>query len=269
MAQLLISFENRWYQNIASVKNYYEKDFENKILKYAGDIFSNYHVLKCKTFDIVDKTDRSNKKRPDFLLISKNFKSWIIVEVETCGKQLNHTQDQIKCFLNPEYNISDFHKYLIDQNPYIELHKLQLLDILENRTPSVLVIFDDYCQKTFTSLTTKFKDIKICVMETYRTSDHPSEAYRISGEYPYEISGISQLRALEDGQHFEVMRPDLLKEIDEGTDIDLNYYMRTIRARLLRTNKKTFLKIPENPLPPDINIELNINLAKSLIIKRL
>lgn len=269
MAQLLVTIESCWYQNIASVKNYYEADFEDKILKYAADVFSNYYVLKCKTFDIVERTDRSNKKRPDFVLISKSFTNWILVEVETCGPVLSkHTIDQCKCFLNPEYDPDDLCNYLVDQNPHIAAYKADVLNIVTNNAPKVLAIYDDYCQKTFDKLKTQFKDLQICVMETYRTSGHPSEAYRISGEYPYEISGISQLKAL-DGQHFEVLRPSLLEEINDDADIVLNYYMKTLKGKVFRAQKKTYLKIPQNPLPPDINIELNIDLTKSLIIKRL
>ena len=270
MAQLLITTEPNWYQNIASVKNYYEANFEDKILKYAEDVFSNYHVLKCKTFDILERTDRSNKKRPDFILVSKSFTNWIIVEVETCGPTLSkHTKDQIRCFLNPEYDADALADHLIDRNPFMAKFKDELLDIVTNKVPKVLAIYDDYCQDIFKKLKTLFSDLQICVMETYRTSAHELEAYRISGEYPYEISGISQLKPLDDGQHFEVLRPALLEDIKDDAEIDLNFSMRTLKGKIFRSEEKTYLKIPQNPLPPDINIELNVDLSKSLIIKRL
>jgi hypothetical protein len=269
MAQLLVTFEPNWYQSVASVRQYSESDFEEKVLKYGKQIFPSHHVLHCK-YDIIDKTDPKEKFKPDFLLISQNFKSWTFVEVELCGKRLEHTRKQFKCFLNPDFHAEDFVDYLIRKNIEVSAHRDELLDLARNRTPKVLAIYDNFCSGTLDKIHAEFPDVLVAVVETYRTSGHPSEVYRISGEYPHDISGISLLQSLKDRQHYEVLRPELLSHIADQSDIELDYYMRIIPGKLYRSkHKQTYIKLVDNPIPPDINVELRISPSNKLILKRL
>src|SRR5258706_12264712 len=124
MSQLLITIEPAWYQSIANIRNYSEPDYEDKILKYGSEIFSNYYVLKCK-FPFIYKKDRSQKYEPDFLLVSKNFKNWIIVEIELCRKPLFHTKKQVQCFSSPEFDAVELTNYLVSQLENIDIKVLK------------------------------------------------------------------------------------------------------------------------------------------------
>jgi len=267
MAQLLITREPAWYQNIASVKNYYEKQFEDKVLKYATDIFNPYYVFKCK-YTFTYKLDRSEKYQPDILLVSKTLKRWFIVELETCGKSLSHTKKQLRCFYEPEFKKESLVDYLIDQNSLVQNFRKELLDMFDNVPPKVLVVYDDYCSVTFDKLKSEFDFLQICVVETYRTDGHTSEAYRISGDYPYDISGTTQLKPF-DFQHYEILRPDLFSQIPVDQEIIISYMMKDYKAVIFRVENLLYLKIPQNPFPPDINLILSIDISNNLIIKRI
>jgi len=78
MAQLLVTIEDVWYQAIASIRNYSEPDFEGKIFKYSSEIFKEFFTVPLK-YDITNKLDRTEKCKPDLLLISKDFKRWIFI----------------------------------------------------------------------------------------------------------------------------------------------------------------------------------------------
>lgn len=267
MAQVLVTIENSWYQNIGSIRNYSEGDFEKKILKYATSIFTSYFVLKCK-YTIQKKGNRNERYKPDFILVSKDFKSWIIVEVELCGKPLAHTIRQIECFSSPEYIAEELAEYLVNHNEGIKEKKEDLLFLLENKDPDILVIYDDYCSDIFDKLKSQFSRLPICVIETYRTANHDLESYRISGDYPYQISSISPLKFY-DHQHFEILRGTLFDEFNDSDDIDLYYLMKVYKAKIFKERNKVFIKIPENPFPPDATFQLEIDITKRLIIKKL
>jgi hypothetical protein len=267
MAQLLVTIEDAWYQNLASVRNYSEKDFEDKILKHAENIFTSYYVVKCK-YSITNRNDRNKRFEPDFLLISRKFNNWYFVEVELCGKALGHTKDQLNCFHNPEYDSLKLRDYLVKQNKQIASFSNELYDLLENKDPNVIVIYDDYCAKIFKTLNDEFSSLKICVIETYKTSKHPSETYRISGDYPYEISNISPLDPI-DNQHYLVKRPELLKKYNDKDIVEIDYYLKILKGVIFISKGKVFIKLPENPLPPGSNFQLEIDITDKLIIKRL
>jgi hypothetical protein len=268
MSQVLVTFENHWYQSIASIRDYSEPNYEEKILKYGTGIFSSHYVLKCD-FSFLTKNANKDSYKPDFLLISKNLKSWIIVEVELCRKALTHTFKQLKCFSDPDFDSEKLLEYLLNQpeNSSIAAFKAGVKHLLENHSPKLLVIYDDYCLNTFETIRAKYKDIDICVIEVYRTSEHISEAYRISGDYPYDISGISPLKFI-DNQHYEITRPRIFDEFDIDIDIEMLYYMRRLKGRFLRTGSKMFLKLAFNPMPGDAPVQLQKDSLNRIIIKR-
>ncbi|MBI3234312.1 MAG: hypothetical protein HYZ42_09770 [Bacteroidetes bacterium] len=268
MAQLLVSIEDVWYQAIASIRNYSEPDFEEKIFKYSSDIFKNFYTVKFK-YDIVNKTSRSEKCQPDLLIISKDFKRWIFIEVELCNKPLTHTKKQIRCFLNPEFDSTLAVDFLVRQNPYLAGNSMDLLNLIENTPPELLMIYDDYCHATFSKLLADFPKLKICILETYRTPLHECEAYRLSGDYPYEVSFISKL-AYKDEQHYKVLKTEIFNGFDEG-DVEILYKMKKLKGVILKHPSKNqwFLKIPRNPLPNDIAVQLHLDKDKQLIIQKI
>lgn len=174
----------------------------------------------------------------------------------------------MRCFYEPEFEKEVLVDYLINQDSNVQDFKSELLEMFDNIPPKVLVVYDDYCSATFDKLKSEFEFLQICVVETYRTDNHSSEAYRISGDYPYDISGATQLKPY-DFQHYQILRPDLFTEIPVNEEIIIDYMMKDYKAVIFKSDDILYLKIPENPFPPDLNLILSIDISNKLIIKRI
>src|SRR5688500_7489543 len=139
MAQILIthSTTNHWYTPIASIKQYNEPDFEEKLWRYSTAIFEHYYVFKFKHGLTCDEIPGEPYK-PDLLLVSKNFKKWVIVEVELCKTPTQHTLDQITCFSKPKNTADDIADFIIRNNPSMKNKKQDFIDCFSNHAPDLI-----------------------------------------------------------------------------------------------------------------------------------
>jgi len=171
--------------------------------------------------------------------------------------------------LNPEFDENDLVDFLTRQNPEFAVNEKELTDLVTNTPPELLMIFDDYCHDTFSKLLADFTSLKICILETYRTPSHECEAYRLSGDYPYEVSFISKL-AYKDEQHYKVLKTEIFNGFAEG-DVEILYKMKKLKGVILKhpKNNQWFLKILRNPLPNDIAVQLHLDKYKQLIIQKI
>jgi hypothetical protein len=269
MAQLLVTTDTDrwWYEPIASIRDYSEPDFEEKFHKYANELFSNFYTIKFK-YDLTTKAGSGRNYKPDQLLISKNFKKWIIVEVELCKDDLQHTIDQIICFSDPKYVPKDVINYIITNNASLIPHTKEITELINNKLPELLVILDDYCINIFNRLRKVIPTLQICVMEVYRTTSHRFESYRLGGDYPYDISLKSKLEYY-DPQTFEIARPKLVDNIPIG-NVQILYNMKPITATLIKgRGKKRYLKIPNHNFTKTTLLQLAIDVNSKLIIQTL
>jgi hypothetical protein len=272
MGQLLITKpapSREWYHSIVSIRNYSEPDFEDKLFKYGEEVFDNFHVLKFKGFTIENDSNRSLKYKPDLLLIAKDFKKWLFVEVELVKQNMTHTYNQIECFLNPHYNSNALADYIIKQNSELAVFDAEIRNLISNYSPGVLVIFDSHSQAIFANINKKYPRAKICVFEVHRAFGHVFEAYRVSGDYPYDITNTSKLIHFDD-QHYNFSRPDIISSISSD-NITLYYDMEPINATLIRGKKKkdTFLKIADNPFPKDVGMQFSLEASGKFILQRI
>ena len=193
MGQLLITRpEKEWYQSIVSIRNYSETDFEAKFFRYATEIFSSFYVVKCK-FTITNRSRPADKYQPDLLIIAKNFKKWMFIEVELVKSDTAHSFKQIECFKNPVFDEHLLLKYIIGHNAHLQSFEVQMLNLFTNYTPGLLLIYDSHSSFIFNKIYNTFGSVKICVFEVHKNPKHVHEAYRISGDYPYEITNSSKL----------------------------------------------------------------------------
>ena len=263
MAQLLVVKENAWYQAIASIRNYSEGDFEAKIYKYSKGIFKNYIVCKFK-YDIIYEKDRSIVRKPDLVLISKDFKRWLFIEVELSNKPLGHTKTQIRCFLYPEFDPALVADFLYRQNPsFFAGKKKRLINLVTNEKPSLLLIFDDYSQKDFDNLAKEFSGLQICILESYRTPGHSMECYRLSGDYPHDLTYATKLE-YKDDQHYKVIKPIILKDFPAG-QYEFMWHMKKLKGSILKAGKHLYLKIPDNPIRKDLVLQMIVENGKLII----
>lgn len=273
MAQLLVIESNnrRFYQPIASIRDYNEPDFEEKLYKYSKELFSNYNSFKFK-YTISKKSNISEKYQPDLLLISKNFKKWIFVEVELCKPDLTHTFKQIDTFLDPFFDPDELIKFLIKHNPILKSHKTDLEYLIKTTStpPELLVIFDDYDNKVFDKINQKYNKLNVCVLEVYREAGNHFDAYRLGGKYPYDVTNTSKISAF-DQVHFTIEKPEIVSDFPSGS-IVIYFNMTPLNASLIkstRKNGKSLIKIVDHNFDSNDLLVLQKDIDNKLIIQTL
>lgn len=267
MAQILITHpvETHLYSPIASIKQYNEPDFEDKLFRYAKKIFINYYVFKFKYSLSCDEIPGVNFQ-PDLLLVSKTFKKWVIVEVELCKPPTQHTLDQITCFSNPKFKAKPIADYLINHNSAMSAHEEDLINCFLNFSPELIVVVDDYSDNVFKKFYQHKKQLKICVLEVYKRLKYDFEGFRFGGDYPYELTNSSKLEYI-DAQHYKILKKDFAKDLPKT--FILKYDMEPFNASLVSTRTVTYLKLPEHNIPADVYMQIGIDLNGEYIIQKL
>ena len=268
MAQILIthSKEVHLYTPIASIKQYNEPDFENKLLRYGTSIFEHYHVFKFK-FELSCDSIPGKNFEPDLLLVSKTFKKWVIIEVELCKAPVQHTLDQITCFSKPKFKSDDVVKYILKNNPGNESLEQDLLNCISDYPPDLIIVMDDYSDTVFEKYYSFKKQLKICVLEVYKKIDYPYEGFRFGGDYPYELTNSSKIEYI-DNQHYKILKRDFLKDLP--TNFEVKFDMEPFEAALVQVNRQTtLLKLPEHNIPSDIYLQIGKNLDGEYVLQKL
>lgn len=268
MAQILITHakESHLYTPIASIKQYNEPDFEEKLWRYGKAIFEHYHVFKFK-FPLTCHQLPGENFDPDLLLVSKHFKKWVIIEVELCKPPTPHTLGQITCFSNPRIKPKEIVDFLIRHNPEHKSNEQDLLDCLSNYTPDLIVVLDDYSDTVFEKYYQHKKQLKICVLEVYKRLDYPYEGFRFGGDYPYELTNSSKLQYV-DQQHYKILKKDFLKDLP--INFEIKFDMEPFQASLIKsTQRTTYLKLPYHNIPSDIYLQIGKTLNNEYVIQKL
>jgi hypothetical protein len=268
MAQILIthSKEVHLYHPIASIKQYNEPDFEDKLWRYASTIFENYHVFKFK-FPLNCDAIPTKNFEPDLLLVSKTFKKWVLVEVELCKPPGQHTLDQITCFTNPKFRPQEIVDFLARTNVLTQIQKQKLLTCFVNHAPDLIVVMDDYSDNVFKKYYDYDRQLKLCVLEVYKRTDYPYEGFRFGGDYPYELTNSSKLQYI-DHQHYRILKKDFIKDLPDI--FELKFDMEPFEASLVKINRNlTYLKLPEHNIPSDIYLQIGKNIDDEYIIQKL
>jgi hypothetical protein len=270
MAQILITHpqETHIYTPIASIKQYNEPDFEDKLWRYGEKIFEHYFVFKFK-FPLSCSAIPGTPFEPDLLLVSKTFKKWVIIEVELCKTPTAHTLNQITCFSNPKINPKEITEFLMRNNPQFVDRESEFFDCFSNFSPDLIVVLDDYSDKVFKKFYDHKRQLKICVLEVYKRHSYPYEGFRFGGDYPYEVTNSSKIEYV-DRQHYKIIKKDFIKDLPE--DFEVTFDMEPFPASLIKmtsTSRTTFLKLPEHNIPSDIYLQLGINLDGKYVIQKL
>lgn len=271
MAQILIthSTARHWYTPIASIKQYNEPDFEQKLFRYAESIFENYYVFKFK-YGLTCDDIPGQYFEPDLLLVSKTFKKWVIVEVELCKPPTQHTKDQITCFSKPKLfpkDIDSIVDLLIKQNPQIKSLKQNFISCFSDFPSDLIVVLDDYSEAVFNKFYQHSRQLKICVLEVYRRAGYIYDGFRFGGDYPYEVTNSSKLEYI-DYQHYKIMKNDFLKDLP--LDFEIKFDMEPFKASLFKLNKKTtYLKILDHNIPSDLYLQIGKTTNNEYIIQKL
>lgn len=268
MANILITHatEIHHYTPIASIKQYNEPDFEDKLWRYGKTIFEHYHVFKFK-YPLNCSAIPATNFEPDLLLVSKTFKKWVIIEVELCKSPTQHTLNQITCFSNPKIDPKAITEYLIKNNTSFAGQEASFFDCFTNYSPDLIVVLDDYSDSVFKKFYSHKKDLKICVLEVYKRHSYPYEGFRFGGDYPYELTNSSKLEYV-DHQHYKILKKDFIMDLPDNFEITFD--MEPFKASLIKTSiKTTYLKLPDHNIPSDLYLQMGKNINGDYIIQKL
>ena len=269
MARILLTIENNWYNEIRSLKNYDEKSIETRILKYRKEIFSDFYCIQSShTFE----NTKSKTSRPDIILVAKDFKRWIIVEIETIGKGLSHTKSQLEVFVNcVNIDAKKLYNQLKSKEGALIKHESQVVNLFTTVNPEVLVIFDGYDKDKIEDILSNFK-VSIASFEVYKTNKHSGEALKIYGDYPYQTHTFTFLKPRAgDFAHYDVSQSQFFKD-PRVSEIDALHSYKLVKIKIIRSGKTgdMVVKIPEdNPFEPGKALLLEQTIGNKFIIKPL
>lgn len=115
----------------------YENEYEELILSHCNRIFPDY--WSCK-FNKPIYYSKHGRKKADIALVCKDYRSWIVIEVEFSHHSFNsHVLPQVETFLDGEYN-GGHAEYLVQAIPELDFELTRRL--VEYNPPQVLVIVD-------------------------------------------------------------------------------------------------------------------------------
>ncbi|OZI08256.1 hypothetical protein BWI93_10335 [Siphonobacter sp. BAB-5385] len=238
-----------WYEELNLVSSISETDLENKILQNCKEVFAEYNVISFK-YDIVSGKDT---KRPDLLMIDKNYKEWWFIEVEKISHTLNHIIDQVNVFKNPEFNSLVLSKYIVRKGEEvgISFDESKVYNLIDNIPPKVMVIIDQ--NPTNTKLHNELNKIgvKLCVFQIFKNTNS-TELYRINGFYPYVKIEASHCKINAPGASnvLTVINSDILNGIAD--DVEFSIYDHTSRITVWKKktlrNKVYISSVGANPI---------------------
>ena len=244
MARILI--EETWYDEL-SPSALYESEFESIIVRHSETIYPNFYVIPFK------KTVFSNEDsaRADLALISHNYQSWWVVEVERSEHSLDgHVLPQVRTLANATYDES-ICNYLC--NKCSDLDKNKLSGMLKGSQPKVLVIVNR--PKLDWTLALKRYDAELAVVEIFR-SEFNQVVFRINGYRPTISSDVISICCFDKvlPNFLEVISPAVLSEEEKFTILYDNGLSDWKRVEII---DKVYL-VPEkhNPLSIENKYEL-------------
>lgn len=256
MARVLVKVDNNWYDELASVSNYYEADIESRILDHAETTFKGYVVLPFKKI-INDSGGRSST--PDLVLIREDYSDWYIVEVELYKHGREHPEKQIDVFLDGMYKSADLVPYLLGKKNTLDATLLKKL--IDTKQPGVLVIVDGPYANWIEDFR---KKVLVCIFEVYKNTAG-TELFRLKGDYPYIVTGETHLK-----EHpsfmYEIIDVQFLPHAHNDS-IDVYYMGRKMQGKILFSKNRRFIVIPNSLIPPKKDLVLFQEVNGNYIIR--
>lgn len=119
-----------------------ESEFEKIVLNSLDSWLSEFHCFKFKA---LIQSDDYGSARPDILLIDREYREWLIIEVEMTRHSLHsHVVPQVKVFKDGRFGPS-FAKKIHASAPFLDIKKLE--SMLRGDPPEVIVIAEAFLQE--------------------------------------------------------------------------------------------------------------------------
>ncbi len=172
MARLLVG--QNWYDGIAS-EALTEGEFEALLMQRGPDLFPGWEFVPFK----IDVHDDFGCKRADFALVDRQYRAWVVVEVEMAHHSLDgHVLPQVEVLAAGRYG-PEHATYLC--NKQSSLDRTAMLEMVRGAPPQVLVIVNLPTPSWVVPL--RQRGAKLAVVEVFR-SDLADHALRLNGDQP-------------------------------------------------------------------------------------
>jgi hypothetical protein len=258
MARVLVKKDDDWYDQLASLNNYYEVEIEERVQRHSGKAFNGYHVMPFKI--IIESSVGSAK--PDLVFIREDYNDWLVVEVELYDHARAHPEMQVNVFKDAKYDHAKIVPYLLGKNAFLD--KVKLTELVKKIQPKVLVIVDSPNAEWIEDF--RKKDILVCIFEVFKGTNG-YELYRINGDYPYVYTSKSHLINLKNpgANYYEFHDPNFIKE--SNGEISVFYKQSELRAKVIVDKSKKYLIIPSSPIPERKELVFGMDINGKYIIE--
>jgi len=151
-----------------------EENFEEIFYTHALDIFPDFYCLNFK----LKVNTKLGTTIPDFALIAKDYKSWVIGEVELVTHNLTeHILPQMDRFHLGKYDDEAISKKLCQKYPQLDSKKVN--ELLKSKTPEIFLVANEYKEEWRIPLLKK--DVKYISLEVYMTG-HKQRVIHVCGD---------------------------------------------------------------------------------------
>lgn len=153
-----------------------ETDFERIVEQQMPSICPDYHVSQFKA--LVYSEDGGAK--PDLALIEKNYKEWLVIEVEMAHHSFEgHILPQVRALSRAAYGSSEA-RLIYKALPFLD--EVRIADMLKGKQPRVLVVVNSSKPEWKNSLS-QFNAL-VMFIEAFRSSFN-EHIFRINGDRPF------------------------------------------------------------------------------------
>lgn len=177
---------SRWYYQLKASKHYDELTLQ-RVLKYKFKTLLPNHEAIYYDRNIVNKNNKKEKRKPDFLLWDNKYENWYIIEVELENHKFKHIDEQLNTFYHGDYSdVQAISKYVKEKHNGLDVAKFEKL--ITNERPQLILMADKiHCnwRADFSNYDCLFSTIQVYVDED------DNFIHRISGDFPQEYSGFT------------------------------------------------------------------------------
>ncbi len=202
-----ILFRGTWFYPVKS-STIYEGVYEKRILANAEYLFPGFY---CAPFKKAVES-RHGTGVPDLVLIDRNYRSWVVVEVELETHSLqSDVEIQVKQFANGEYD-EEHARYIHGKLPNLDPDRLQMLIL--GTPPSILVIVP--IVKPSWAVYLRNHRATISQIEIFE-DDTKQQLLRIDGDNPMAFTSEFVSRLFRDGSSDRGLRmenPGAIENLD-------------------------------------------------------
>ena len=175
MPKLLVA--GNWYEPV-SARSLYEIDYENAILRHSPELFPEFF---CVRFKELVESDYGNA-RADLALIDKQYRSWIVVEVELDTHPLrDHVEEQVSKLAIGAYG-KRHAEALHRSEPDLDLTKLR--EMMLGEQPKILVLVTSM-KPSWAPALARY-GASVGVIELFR-SEQNGIVLRVNGDQPNAV----------------------------------------------------------------------------------